>query len=129
MSTIAPTGLTIEVEGLTHLAGVRCTGCGTHAFPVQLACARCGGATEVVALPAEGTVWSWTVQRLAPKQPFVTEGEYAPFAVAYVDLGPLKVESVLGGRPVEAWAIGDRVHLVVDPDAAGRMYWFEQVPS
>ncbi len=126
MSITAPSGLTIEVDGRHHLAGVRCTDCGTHAFPVQRACARCGAATEVVALPAEGTVWSWTVQRLAPKPPFLSAGAYEPFAVAYIDLGPLKVESRLAGRPAHSWQIGEPVHLVVgDVAAQQQRFWFE----
>lgn len=123
--TTAPSGLTIEADGRHRLAGVRCTACGTFGFPAQLACARCGSATEVVALPDDGTVWSCTVQRLAPKAPFVSEGEYEPFAVAYVDLGPVKVEARLAGRPADSWQIGDPVHLVVG-DAVGPLpFWFE----
>jgi uncharacterized protein len=122
----APSGLTIEVDGRRHLAGARCPACATHAFPVQFACARCGAATETVALPDEGTVWSWTVQRLAPKPPFVVHGEFVPFVVAYVDLGPLKVEARLAGRDPDAWRIGERVHLVVDGAlGGGERFWFE----
>ena len=126
MSSIAaPSGLTVEVDGRRHLAGARCTGCRTHSFPFQRACPRCGGTTEVAPLPTEGTVWSWTVQRLAPKAPYVVEGEFEPFAVAYIDLGELKVESKLAGRPAEAWQIGAHVRLVVDGDGGTERFWFE----
>jgi uncharacterized OB-fold protein len=124
MSSIAaPNALTVEVDGRKHLAGARCTACDTHSFPVQLACSRCGAATEVVPLPTEGAVWSWTVQRLAPKPPYVVDGDFEPFAVAYVDLGVVKVESKLAGRAADAWEIGEPVHLVVDD--AGIGFWFE----
>ena len=114
MSSIAvPDALTVEVDGRRHLAGARCTACATYSFPVQLACSRCGAATEVVPLPTDGTVWSWTVQRLAPKPPYAVEGEFEPFAVAYVDLGVVKVESKLAGRAAGAWQIGEPVHLAV----------------
>jgi uncharacterized protein len=124
MSSIAaPNALTVEVDGRRHLAGARCTACATHSFPVQLACSRCGAATEMVPLPTDGRVWSWTVQRLAPKAPFAVEGEFEAFAVAYVDLHSVKVESKLAGRPAATWEIGEPVHLVVADD--GARFWFE----
>jgi uncharacterized OB-fold protein len=79
-----------------------------------------------VELPSTGTVWTWTVQRTQPKPPFRSPSPFEPFAVAYVDLGPVLVESRLAGRDVDGWAIGDRVELAVellpgedaaDPDA------------
>lgn len=124
MSSIAvPDALTVEVDGRHQLAGARCTACATHSFPVQRACSRCGSDTEMVPLPTGGTVWSWTVQRLAPKPPFAVEGEFEPFAVAYVDLGVVKVESKLAGRAPEAWHIGEFVHLAVAD--GGTRFWFE----
>jgi uncharacterized OB-fold protein len=124
MSSIAvPDALTVDVDGRPHLAGARCTACATHSFPVQLACSRCGAATEVVPLPTDGTVWSCTVQRLAPKTPFTVDGEFEPFAVAYVDLGVVKVESKLAGRAPDAWHIGDSVQLAVTD--GGTRFWFE----
>ena len=56
-----------------------------------------------VALPTEGTVWSWTTQHFAPKAPFRTD-EFAPFSIGYVDLGPVIVEGWLVGTH----AVGDR---------------------
>ena len=67
-----------------------------------------------VALPPSGTVWSWTVQRIRPKPPYRGPEEFEPFAVAYVDVGPVLVESRLAGRPVDDWRIGEPVDLVVD---------------
>jgi len=67
-----------------------------------------------VALPTSGSVWSWTVQRIEPKPPYKGPAEFVPFAVGYVDLGSLRVESPLAGRPVDEWSIGDTVHLVAD---------------
>jgi uncharacterized OB-fold protein len=125
-----PAGLTVEVDGRQRLLGARCTVCGTHVFPVQQACARCGSSTEPAALPAEGTLWSWTVQRLAPKPPFVAAGEFEPFAVGYVDLGALKIETRLAGRAADAWRIGDAVRLTCgEPDDHGAVwsFWFEEV--
>ena len=109
-------GLVEWTDGRPALVGGRCTSCGTHAFPAPSACARCGGgAVEPVALPSSGTVWTWTVQRLPPKPPFRGPDPFEPFAVGYVDLGPVKVEARLDGKAPDAWTIGDRVELAVGP--------------
>lgn len=122
-ATIEADGLTTIVDGEPRLVGVRCEGCDTHAFPVQATCPRCGSAMAPVALPAEGVVWSWTVQRIRPKEPYLGPEEWDPFAVAYVDLGPVRVESRLEGKPVDAWRIGDRVRLAVGaPDGNGDVW-------
>ena len=113
----------VTVDGERRLVGARCTSCATHTFPAQAGCPRCGGVTEVVPLPTRGTVWSWTVQRIAPKSPFVHEGEYEPFTVGYVDLGVVKVEGRLAGAP-GSWAIGDAAELVLGDEGAIPPYWF-----
>jgi uncharacterized OB-fold protein len=63
-----------------------------------------------VALPTDGTVWSWTTQHFAPKPPFRTDA-FAPFSIGYVDLGPVIVEGWLVGRT--EWSIGEPVRLVL----------------
>jgi uncharacterized OB-fold protein len=131
-STIDLRGLVTFIEGEAHLVGARCTTCGTHTFPPQPACPRCGAGTEPVALPDRGTVWTWTVQRTRPKPPYTGPDEFEPFAVGYVDLGPVRVESRLDGRPVAAWQIGDPVRLVAgSPDGDGNVwaYRFEVDPG
>jgi uncharacterized OB-fold protein len=127
-STITSRGLVTNVDGVHHLVGARCESCHTHAFPVQHACPRCGSVTAEVALPTHGTLWSWTVQRTRPKPPYRGPEEFEPFAVGYVDLGPLRVESRLDGRPVEAWTIGEPVSLVAgDPDQDGNIWTYRFV--
>ena len=111
-STSAP--LTLVVDGVHHLRGGRCTACATHAFPCPAACPKCGSEMDAAALPTGGAVWSWTVQRMAPKPPYRGPDPFEPFVVAYVDLGPVLVESPLRGRPVDGWTIGDAVQLDVD---------------
>jgi uncharacterized OB-fold protein len=123
-------GLLTEVDGQPHLAGSHCETCGTDTFPVQASCPRCGSeAVGPVTLPTTGTVWTWTVQRFAPKPPFQAPKVFEPFAVAYVDLGTVRVEGRLDGKAADAWKIGDAVRLVVGPldasDPAGEAYWFE----
>ena len=52
-------------------------------------------------------MWTWTVQRFPPKAPYLAPSPYEPFALAYVDLGPVKVEGRLRGKPIDGWKIGE----------------------
>ena len=123
-------GLVASTEGEPHLVGVVCTVCGTHAFPPQLACPRCGAPTEYVTLPDRGELWSWTIQHIQPKPPYRGPEPFEPFAVGYVDLGPVRVETRLGGRAPDAWRIGDAVRLVTGvPDDHGDVWSYEFVPE
>ncbi len=134
-------GLTTTVADRPHLIAARCPMCATCAFPVQLACPRCGATTERTVLPSTGTVWSWTVQRIQPKPPYRGHDEWEPFALGYVDLGVLRVEARLAGRAADEWQIGDTVHLVVgeadgdgsvgeaDADGSHWSFWFEGDPT
>ena len=127
-SALEVRGLATIVAGELHLAGARCNACGTHTFPMQATCPRCGSETTGVALPREGSLWSCTVQRTRPKPPYAGPEEFQPFAVGYVDLGPVRVETRLEGRPADAWTIDTPVHLVVGAaDSSGDhwTYWFE----
>jgi len=123
-------GLVTTVDGAAHLVGARCDTCGSHTFPAQASCARCGGSMAAVALPSQGQVWSWTVQRQPPKPPYRGATPFEPFAVAYVDLGPLRVEACLQGRSVDRWHIGDAVELRAGPpDGDGAVWSFCFVPQ
>lgn len=127
-STITSRGLVTDIDGVAHLVGARCQSCHTHTFPVQQACPRCGSATAEVALPTHGSLWSWTVQRMRPKPPFRGPEEFEPFAVGYVDLGPLRVESRLDGKPVDAWVIGEPLTLAPGgPDQHGNVWTYRFV--
>lgn len=75
------------VAGETWLIAARDPASGALSFPFPD-----GGEAErfeAVRLPCTGTLWSWTVQRFAPKPPFQPpEGrDFAPYAVGYVQLG------------------------------------------
>ena len=123
-------GLVTIIDGAPHLLGTRCRACATDTFPSQASCPRCGAvAIDAVALPTQGIVWTWTVQRFAPKPPFRAPKVFEPFALAYVDLGTIRVEARLAGRAVDAWKIGDAVKLVVGPldasDPGWDAFWFE----
>lgn len=80
------------------LRGSRCADCGTTAYPRADRCPRCGARAEPAELSGEGTLWTWTVQRYAPKSPpyVPPPGGFAPFAIGYVELPEgLRVEAVL----------------------------------
>ncbi|MDP9464054.1 MAG: OB-fold domain-containing protein [Actinomycetota bacterium] len=114
------------IGGDPHLLGSACSDCATQTFPAQSGCPRCGSnSVSEVALPREGSVWTWTVQRFAPKAPYQSPSPYQPYALAYVDLGPVKVESRLRGKPIDGWQIGDAVQIVIDDAASPLTFWFE----
>ncbi|HEX6358756.1 Zn-ribbon domain-containing OB-fold protein [Actinophytocola sp.] len=106
-----------------RLAGARCPSCATVVFPCQSTCPRCStGPMVAEALPEHGTVWTWTVQGYAPKPPFrMPDAEFRPYALGYVDLGDVLVESRLDVAP-DRLRIGLPVRLTTIPayrDEAG----------
>lgn len=130
MTSIEPRGLVAIDAGTDHLVGAECEQCATQTFPTQDACPRCGSVTRPVALPAEGTLWSWTVQRIRPKPPYDGPDDFEPYAVGYVDLGAVKVEGRLDGREPDTWSIGTPVRLVVgEPDEAGDVWRYRWVAT
>ncbi len=91
----------------------------------------CAGVdVSLVALPTEGTVWSWTTQNFAPKAPFRTD-EFHPFSIGYVDLGSVIVEGWLLHKT--EWVIGEPVRLALakawtnDDGTAVHTYGFEAI--
>ncbi len=72
-------------------------------FPLPTA-----GDFDAVELPARGVLWSFTVQRFAPKSPpYRRTDPFVPFAVGYVELpGALIVESPLTQVAFEDLRVG-----------------------
>ncbi len=66
------------------------------------------GDYERIELPPCGTLWSFTIQRFAPKSPPYLRAEpFVPFAVGYVELpGALIVESPLTDLAFEDLRLG-----------------------
>jgi uncharacterized protein len=115
-----------SVDGDSHLVGSACSECATQTFPAQSGCPRCGSnAVAEMDLPDEGTVWTWTVQRFAPKPPYQSATPYQPYALAYVDLGPVKIESRLRGKEIDSWRIGETVRIVIDETSTPLTFWAE----
>lgn len=80
------------------LQGSRCSGCAVTVHPADDACPRCGGPADPVVLQGAGTLWTWTVQRYAPKSPPYQPppGGFEPFALGYVELADgVRVAAVL----------------------------------
>lgn len=112
------------VEGEVRLKAGRRHGDGTLVFPLpEGPDAR---DHDLVLLPATGKLWSWTVQRFAPKHPYdgPSDDTYQPFGVAYVQLGEeLIVEGRIAQVPPPQLAIGQAmqvVRTVYTRDAQGR---------
>lgn len=104
-------------EEAPRLIGGRDRETGRIVFPMPQ-----GGEAErfdAVPLARDGTIWSWTVQRFAPKSPpYVGPAEFEPFALAYVELpGEVIVESRLTGIPFDELACGKPVRLTTIPFA------------
>lgn len=93
---VDPGLLTETAAGTPALLGSACQECGTTTFPRQERCPRCSRTTmSPTPLPDRGRLWAYTVQCFAPKPPFRHDGDFTPFGVGYVDLGPVIVESRL----------------------------------
>jgi uncharacterized protein len=88
------------------LRGSRCPRCAAAGYPARPVCPRCGGPAAPAVLSGAGTLWTWTVQRFAPKAPpyAVPAGGFQPFVVGYVELPEgVRVLAVLDGvRPEDA---------------------------
>ncbi|MCX4853524.1 Zn-ribbon domain-containing OB-fold protein [Streptomyces canus] len=93
----------------TALQGSRCSGCSVSAYPADDTCPRCGGPADPAALSGAGTLWTWTVQRYAPKSPpyQASPGGFVPFVLGYVELPDgVRVAAVLDVDDLEEVRIG-----------------------
>ena len=99
-----------------HLIGGRRRSDGQIVFP--LPDDRDG--FEPVKLANEGTLWSYTVQRFCPKEPFLgakDEANFKPYAVGYVELPDVIVEGRLDVEVFDGLEVGQKMQLVVVPFA------------
>ncbi|MET7526087.1 Zn-ribbon domain-containing OB-fold protein [Streptomyces sp. NPDC005248] len=93
----------------TGLQGSRCSGCQVAVHPADDTCPRCGGPADPAVLSGAGTLWTWTVQRYAPKSPpyRAPADGFTPFAVGYVELAEgVRVAAVLDVDDLDAIRIG-----------------------
>lgn len=80
-----------------------------------------GESFDAAELPRQGTIWSWTVQRFAPKSPpYAGPEPFDPFALGYVELpGAVIVETRFVGIPFDRLKTGLPVELVIVPLSGG----------
>jgi uncharacterized protein len=100
------------------LRAAHCLDCASLAFPAGPSCAHCGSIdVEVVRLPRAGRLWTWTIQRFMPKEPYNssdTEATFRPYGMGYVELpGAIRVEARLTEGDPERLRIGDEMELVI----------------
>lgn len=100
-----------------RLIGGICADCAAVAFPRPPSCSRCtSDRIDEHFLARTGTLWSWTVQRFAPKEPFIGSGPFEPYGVGYVELGgEVIVESRLTTADPDQLEIGQTMELVIVP--------------
>jgi uncharacterized OB-fold protein len=111
-----------------RLVGGICAECGAVAFPRPSSCSRC--TSERIAehlLARTGTLWSWTIQRFQPKEPYVGPEPFEPYGVGYVDLGDVIVEGRLTSADPRELEIGLPMELAIVP--FGDMVTFAFAPS
>ena len=100
-----------------RLIGAECPACGARQFPARDTCLRCpDGRPDRWVAPSRGTLWSWTVQAFRPvSPPYAGPAEFTPFAVGYVDLDGLCVESIIEFPAGERPEIGCPMEMVLRP--------------
>ena len=102
------------------ILGTTCTSCGLTTWGKRQTCENCG-ATEVraVTLGNKGTIWSYTVQRYPPSDPYklgsAKREDWVPRVVGWVELpeGVRVLSIVENCRPEDA-RIGMEVEMFVD---------------
>ncbi|MEU7306149.1 OB-fold domain-containing protein [Streptomyces sp. NPDC007206] len=109
---------TVPRSPAARLKGSRCSGCLVTVYPADDACPRCGGPAEPAFLSGVGTLWTWTVQRYAPKSPpyQAPPGGFEPFALGYVELEEsVRVAAVLDVEDLDAVRIGMPLTVAAGP--------------
>lgn len=114
MSSSRPVDATLFADGpALRLVGGRHRSTGRIVFPLPAD----REAFEPCELPSRGRLWSYTIQRFAPKSPpYGGSQPFEPFAVGYVELpGAVIVESRLADADFGRLAVGMPVELVTAP--------------
>ena len=120
----------------TRLIGSRCQGCDTLYFPQPLSCRNPDCADkrlETELLPAQGTLYSYTVQLYRPP-PLFRDDAWQPYAIGLVEITEgLRVMGMLSGCPLDAIRIGMGVRLATrglyEQDSAGMVETYVFTPD
>lgn len=113
--------LIVEVDGAPALLGARSKETGEITFPAPqgLEAER----YDELPLKKEGTLWSYTVQRFPPKEPYIGEQDLAkfkPYAVGYVELADqVIVETRIDTDDVDSLKVGQAMELSIIEFAQG----------
>jgi len=100
-----------------RLIGGECGACGAVAFPRPASCSRCtSDDIHERLLARRGTLWSYTIQRFRPKEPYAGPEHFEPYGVGYVELPDgVVVESRLTTADPDQLGLGVPMELVVEP--------------
>lgn len=133
LATTAPIadGLFTWPSEQPRLIGGACADCGAVSFPRPSSCARCTSQSigERLLEPT-GALWSWTIQRFEPKEPYIGPKPFEPYGVGYVELADgVLVESRLTTADPDELEIGLPMELVVEPFASYLTFAFRPVPG
>ncbi|MEO0549696.1 MAG: OB-fold domain-containing protein [Pseudomonadota bacterium] len=130
-------GLIEETPNGIALRGGYCSDRQKYLFPLPERYEEEG--IDPVTLKQEGTLWSYTVQRFPPKDPFKGERDpaaFQPYAVGYVELeDQIIVEARLKTQDFDALTIGAPMSLTLLEFAADQdgtplvTYAFEPTPA
>jgi uncharacterized OB-fold protein len=115
-----------------RLAGTRCGTCAEVSLGTGALCPNCGGSkVTVIALGAEGTLWSFTVIRHCPPGDYHDRDNFQPFGMGLVELpeglrvlAPIMadIETLTIGMPL-------RFEAYARPTEAGETVLFRFVPA
>jgi uncharacterized OB-fold protein len=113
-------GLFVVRDDQPHLIAARRKSDGRMRFPMPKGPEA--ALYEAVELPAEGTLWSYTVQRFRPKTPPYIgaddEGSFTPFALGYVEFpGQVIVEGRILIEDTSSLRIGLPMRVALEPFA------------
>lgn len=99
-----------EIPRRYRLEGAKCASCGKISFPPRLICPDCKSRSfEPVRLAEEGSIVTYTVIRVAPRQ-FSKE---IPYVVAIVELADgVRITTQVADCAPEDAAIGKKVRMV-----------------
>lgn len=102
------------------ILGTKCASCGMTIFGKRPTCENCGGTdVKAVTLSSNGTLWSYTVQRYPPSEPYKLGSDkredWVPRVVGWVELpeGSRILSIVENCKPEDA-EIGMRVEMFVE---------------
>ena len=110
----------LELGEPPSILGTKCASCGITIFGKRQTCENCAGTdVKTVILGKNGTLWSFTVQRYPPAEPFklgsAKREDWVPRVLGWVELpqGPRVLSIVENCKPEDA-KIGMEVEMFID---------------